>query len=497
MRIVDLLDRGARLYPDKLAVAVAGGERVTHAELAGRAGRLAGALARLGVGRGDRVALLAGNGLAHFDVDLACARLGAAAVPLGTRSAPEELAHAVGDSEPAVAIADAEHGEALAAACPEAPLLEHGSRELAARLARDGDAEPPAEPAPGDTALIVYTSGTTGTPKGVCLSQHALCFNAVSLALAQRIGHDDVFLSTTPLYHAASGTRVVTMLLDGQTHVVLPRFDVDSCLEAIGEHGVTSTVVVPTQLQRLLDSPALAAARLATLRLIVYGAAPTRLETIRRAIDELPCGLFQGYGTSEACSGLTGLLPSDHVPGVSDERLRSCGRALVGVELRVCGEDGAELASGEVGEVRVRSEKTMTGYWRRPEQTAEVLRDGWLCTGDLGQLDERGYLTLAGRARDLIISGGVNVYPSEIERVLGGCPGVREAAVVGTPDREWGEAPVAFVVADGPLDPEALRAACAERLARLKVPRRFEVVAELPRTAANGKVRKGPLRERA
>ncbi|MGE0307229.1 MAG: class I adenylate-forming enzyme family protein, partial [Acidimicrobiia bacterium] len=305
----------------------------------------------------------------------------------------------------------------------------------------------------------------------------------------------DVFLSMTPIYHAATGTRVSSMLVDGQTHVVLPHFDADEALDVIEKYGVTMTVAVPTQLRRMLDSPRFDPEQLSSLRLVVYGAAPTGLPLIRRAMQVLPCGLYQGYGLTEATTNLTGLLPEDHQPDASDARLSSAGRPVVGVELSIRGEDGKPAAADEPGEICVRADKVMAGYWRNPTATAEAIVAGWLHTGDVGRLGADGYLSIVDRAKDMLISGGVNVYPSEIEAVLRQWPGLTDVAVIGLPDEEWGEVPVAFVSVEAgvDLDEAALKAFCRKRLAGLKVPRAVHVIDEFPRTAT-GKIRKVELR---
>ena len=253
-------------------------------------------------------------------------------------------------------------------------------------------------------------------------------------------------------------------------------------------------MLVPTQLRRVVDAPALADASLASLRLLVYGAAPSALPLIREAMAALPCGFYQGYGLTEACTNLTALLPDEHVDA-PDERLLSCGRAVVGVDVRVVDEDGETAATGEVGEIAVRTEKVMAGYWRNPAATSEAIVDGWLRTGDLAHQDEAGYLTIVDRAKDMLISGGVNIYPSEIELVLHAHPAVAEATVVSQRDPEWGEVPIGFVItrAEAQLDDGELERWCRDRLSRLKVPRSIEIVDDLPRTAS-GKVRKVELR---
>jgi acyl-CoA synthetase (AMP-forming)/AMP-acid ligase II len=498
-RVVDLLERAAAVYPRHDAVIVHGGQRLTYAQLHARVRGFAAGMASLGVQRGDRVALLVHNGLPFFDVYLGCAYLGAAATPVSTRLAAAEVAYQLGNAEPALVIADAEYALLLAMApAPPCGVLYTDSPAYRAMC----DTPAPAgigEQAHGDdVALIIYTSGTTGKPKGACLTQANLCANAMTIALGQRLVHEDVFMSMTPLYHAATGTRVVTTMIDAQTHVVLREFSVDACLDAIEQHRVSTLIAVPTQLRRILDAPDLAQRDLSSMRLLTYGAAPTVPPLIRRALQALPCGLYQGYGLSESTSAVSGLLPSDHADLARlDLRLTSCGRPLPGVRVRICRDDGGECADDEVGEICVRSDNVMAGYWRNPQATAEALRDGWLRTGDLGRRDAEGYLYIAGRAKEMLISGGVNVYPREIEAAISEHPAVAEVAVVGVADEEWGEVPVAFVLArEGEdVDPDALRAFCAERLARIKVPRRVVMVTEFPRTDS-GKVRKFALVEK-
>jgi fatty-acyl-CoA synthase len=499
VRIVDLLERDAAIAPDKPAVVVVGGTTLTYAALRRRAAGLAAGLAARGVRKGDRVVVMAGNSTTPFDTYLACAYLGAAAVPIGTRLTGPEIEYIVEDAEPAAAFADPDHGELLAKTLPGGIDLVATDDAAYADLLRSGDDPGDDHGAEAeDVALIIYTSGTTGRPKGVCLTQANLCANALTMAVAQAFRPDDVFLSMTPIYHAATGTRVSSMLVDAQTHVVLPSFDEEGAIGAISEHGVTTTIAVPTQLRRILDAPGFDPARLASMRLLVYGAAPTGLPLIRRAMTELPCGLYQGYGLTEGTTNLTGLLPSDHTPDTPDERLSSAGRPVVGTRLSLRDEDGEPVRRGEPGEIWVRSDKVMAGYWRNPQATGEAIVDGWLRTGDVGRLDDGGYLSIVDRAKDMLISGGVNVYPSEIEAVLRQWPGLGDVAVVGQPDDEWGEVPVAYVMVEGgtALDTAALQAFCRKRLAGLKVPRTVHVVDEFPRTAT-GKIRKVELRSRS
>ncbi|MYB09563.1 MAG: long-chain fatty acid--CoA ligase [Acidimicrobiia bacterium] len=495
MRIVDLLERDAALYPQRTAVAVDGGPSVTFVELRDRVRRLATGLESAGVGPGDRVALMAENGLVFFDVYLAVAYLGAAAVPLNTQLTDPELAFILSNAEPTLALAASDYAQRLEAIGSTGPVIDADGVAYEDLLASAPltDLDRAKE---DDTALIIYTSGTTGRPKGVCLTQRGLAFNGLTMALVQRFRPDDVFLSTTPLYHAATGTRVCSMLADGQTHVVLRSFSPESFFAAVAEHRVTISILVPAQLRLILDHPGFDEADLSSLRLIVYGAAPTAGPLIRQAYERFGCGLYQGYGISECVTNLTGLLPEDHDLAMAGrpELLDSCGRVVPGVWIELHDDNGALVVPGEVGEIWVKSEKVMAGYWRDPDQTAEALVGGWLRTGDLGRFDDDGYLYIVGRSKDMLISGGVNIYPSEIEATLHNHPAVAEVAVVGRPDSEWGERPVAFVELRSGETLDGLSDWCRQRLAKIKVPDEFIAVDSFPRTVT-GKIRKVELRE--
>jgi O-succinylbenzoate-CoA ligase len=494
VRIGELLDRDASLYPDEVAVHVVGDRQLTFSELQLTCRRLAGYLRSRRVRPDDRVLLVADNGLLPFEIHLACAYAGVAVVPLSTRLTASEMAFIVADCKPAMAFADIENAEVIGSVLGAfTPLLIEGSAEYArARTLSDPLTEDAA--VSESIALIMYTSGTTGTPKGVCLSHRALTTNAFTLAVSQGLRHRDVFLSMTPLYHAAVGTRIVSMLVDGVAHVVMRGFDSGEALEVISRHRVTTTLVVPTQLRRILDDPSLSGSDLSSLRLLVYGAAPSSQELIRRAISDLSCGLYQGYGLTEAVTNLTGLLPHHH-ESADAARLRSAGQPVPGVALEIRNEGGERLGPDETGEIFVRTDKVMSGYWGNPDASAHALQDGWLRTGDIGVIDRAGFLTVVDRAKDMLISGGVNVYPSEIERVILPFPDVKDVAVVGRPDEEWGETPVAFVQASTPIDFAALERHCQRHLAGLKVPKSFYLVEDLPRTPT-GKIRKAELRLR-
>lgn len=486
------LREAARRFPHRTAVKIMGGEEVDYRSLAERVERLACWLAGRGAGRGDRIMARADNGLLHFYVYLAAARLGAAAVPVGSGLSGEAVEYLASDCRPVLGFADEEGAEALVAAGVET-VTEGGPqyrRALAAEIV------PLPEPLPSDDALIIYTSGTTGHPKGVRLSHDAITHNASLAAASQEFHRHEVYLTSTPLYHASAGLRVFTMVQGGHTHLVLPRFAAADWLEAAQAERAASAIVVPTQIKRILDDPSYDPRRLAAMRLLVYGAAPSAHSLLLRMREELPCGLYHGYGLTEACTVVTALTAADHraVAGPDDPRLVSCGRPIPGAEAVVRRPDGERAEPGEVGEITVRSRKVMSGYWGNPEETAAAFRDGWLLTGDLASADEDGYLTIVGRSREVIISGGANVYPAQVERVIAAHPGVEEAAVFGVEDAEWGETPAAAIKLrpGARLTAEEVQDLVAGRLERRARPRRVVFVDEFPRTPA-GKIRKPDL----
>jgi acyl-CoA synthetase (AMP-forming)/AMP-acid ligase II len=495
--IRDVLARAARLWPGELAV-VSQDRTVTWHDLQDRARRLANAMSARGVGPGDRVGISQPNAVELVEVAFACALLGAVVVPISPRLVPAEVRHIVTDSGVVLAFA----GEAEAPRFEGVRTVRTDEPEYESLIAAASAEEPPQVESADDAALQLYTSGTTGRPKGALLSHRALIQNGLTTLLSQGIGHGDVFLTATPLTHAAAATRIVTLAVDGLTHVILDRYRPSLLLEAIERHRVTMTLLVPTMLSDLLDDPALPGADRSSLRTIVYGAAPCPADLVARAVAELPCGLLQGYGLTEGSPQLVSMSPAEHRRfAASDEhrdRLGSIGRPVPGVRVRVVDTEGAPVPVGAPGELQVRSTKAMLGYWNI--DGGDTFVDGWLRTGDVVVEDAEGYLYLVDRAKDMLISGGVNVYPSEIERVLRAAPQVRDVAVVGVPHPRWGEVPVAFVVAAGgelsSADREALEARCRAELAPYKRPSSLVTIDELPLNAT-GKVSKTMLRELA
>ncbi|HVP03421.1 MAG TPA: AMP-binding protein [Solirubrobacteraceae bacterium] len=483
------------------AVAVVDGpRRVSYGELAARVARLGGLLDELGVAEGGRVGVLAHNSLAHLEWTLGAPAQGRVVVSLNIRLAEDELAALAADAGLEALLADATHaGTAarLAARCPglRALLIDDGSYE--ARLAGARPAEPRAR---GGLAAISYTGGTTGRPKGVMLSHENLLANARHNA--ESVGHaaDQRWLHVCPMFHVAGTANVLAATVAGARQVVLPRFDAGRVLATIEHEQITHVVLVPTMLQMLLEHPAFAEAGLASLRHVQYAASPIDPELQRRVLDALACEVEQFYGMTEAAPTVSRLSAEEHRRGRAgevpfDRRLWSVGRPVCGVEVEIRAPGGGRAAVGEVGELCVRGPNVMLGYWQRPQETAAALVDGWYRTGDAGYADEGGYLFLVDRLKDMIVTGGENVYSAEVERALCDHPRVREAAVFAVPDARWGEAVHAVVVTDGALDEHELLEHCRARIAGYKVPRGLELRREpLPRSGA-GKVLKHVLRQ--
>lgn len=481
----DLLLRNGDLWPARPAV-ICDGAELSWAELIDRTHRAAAWLAGLGVDRGDRVLLLTDNRPEVVELAFALAELGAVLVPVSPAIAGPELGYVWSDSGARLGLAPRElipEGEG------SGPWIEIGDEAYAAAVGSGPVEEPALGERAEDPVLQLYTSGTTGRPKGVVLSQGGMHLHGLTTVASQGLTEEDAFLTCTPITHAAGATRIFSLPTLGIPQVLMRRWDSGEFLAAIGRHGVTTTVLVPSMMRDVVADPRLGDADLSTLRLLVYGAAPIEPDLLAECLERLPCGLLHSYGMSEACTALTALTPEEHerFHAAGDDRLRSVGRPVPGVRCRIVDDAGRPLPTGEVGEVELRSCKQMLGYWRRPAEDAEIWRRGWLVTGDRGYVDDAGYLFLVGRRKEMIISGGINVYPAEVEAALAGHPAVREAVVVGRPHPRWGETPVAFVVPAAPVDERELLDFCRSQLSRYKVPTAVREIETLPRNAL-GKV---------
>jgi len=489
-----LLERAPRR--DKLAIDAPDGQSLTYAELYARAGRAARALIDCGVEPGDRVAAQIDKSPDCVALALACFKAGAALLPLNPAYTLAELEYFLDDAAPALTLCRPESLEsvrALAARLGLAAVESLGTRcdgSFAEKIAAAADELPTVARAPDDLAAILYTSGTTGRSKGAMLTHDNLASNAMALTELWRFTDQDVLIHALPVFHTHGLFVAVNVALcAGATMIFQPRFDADAVVAALPR--ATTLMGVPTFYTRLVDHPGLTRERTAHMRLFVSGSAPLLAETHARWRDKTGHVVLERYGMTE-----TNMITSNPYDG--ERRPGAVGFALPGVSLRVADPDsGAALPQGAVGIVEVKGPNVFKGYWRMPEKTASEFRaDSFFITGDLGVIDSDGYLHIVGRAKDLIISGGFNVYPKEIESEIDAIDGVVESAVIGVPHPDFGEGVAAIVVAraDARLDEAAILASLADRLAKYKQPKRVLFVAELPRNAM-GKVQKAALRE--
>lgn len=472
----------------------------TFAQLHENSSRTGQALRAEGAGAGDRVALLTKNCAECFELMFACSKIGAILAGLNWRLSAREIAAIVTDAAPKVLVVSEEEEPLLAELPPEVRagmrIVRLGAAYEAWRAAASMQ-DPGHEGAGDEVALLLYTSGTTGLPKGVMITNEGI-FHTQRLGEAWGMGPDSVNLVAMPMFHIGGcGYGSSTMTRGGHT-VLLREVNPAVIVDCIARHRVTHTFLVPTVVQSLLLVPGVDKADLSSLQLLMYGAAPMGDVLLRRAMDMLHCRFIQAYGMTETSGTVAALPPEDHEPeGPRARLLGSVGRAYPWVDLRVV--DPATMAdapAGQVGELWIRSRMVMQGYWKQPKETAAALVDGqWLRTGDAAYLDEQGYIFLFDRFKDMIISGGENIYPAEIENVLNGHPAVREVAVIGVPHPKWGETPRAVVVLrqGQTASPEALISFTRDRLAHYKCPTSVVFSDLLPRNAS-GKLLKRELR---
>ncbi|GAC58579.1 putative fatty-acid--CoA ligase [Gordonia hirsuta DSM 44140 = NBRC 16056] len=506
------LDRAVALFGDETAM-VDGDHRWTYRDLDARVRSFDAALGEAGLIAGDVVGVLALNSRAHLVAWLGVPRSGRVLNEINTRLSETEIAYIIDDSATRLLLVDdafLETGRALRTRCPSLDTLIYCGGGTAPEDCLDfevfttsGRSPQPVIVGGDDVAGIFYTGGTTGRPKGVLLSHDNLIANAKHALICLRYTHHDTYLHAGPMFHLADGASTVALTWVGGTHVIIGGFDRELWLETVEREGVTRAMLVPTMLTMLLSEP-LGDRDLSTLQSVLYGASPMPTALLRTAIQTLGCDFCQVYGMTEAAPIVTFLTHEDHRDGIAatspeaQARLRSAGRPIVGVDVVIRDPQGSPLPTGDVGEITVRGMNVMQGYLNKPDETADVLIDGWFHTGDMGYLDGSGYLYVVDRLKDMIITGGENVYSTEVENALYRHPDVIEVAVFGTPDPRWGEAVTAAVVLrrDGDELVEELRDHCRDLIAGYKVPRVIHIVDEaLPKSGA-GKILKRNLRDR-
>jgi long-chain acyl-CoA synthetase len=489
-------------HADKVAV-IDGAYSATYAQHLDRAARAADALRALGISRNDRFAVMALNSHQFLELYHA-AFLGAGVVnPLNLRLAPKELAFILADSGTKVCFTDSYFAGVIAQVREEVGL-EHVVLIGGGDAPHDLDYEDllaaatptiPDEPEEDDPVILMYTGGTTGLPKGVLLDQRAELLNLYHVSMAWKIAADEVYLHQTPMFHAASMGGIVGVPAQGGTSVIVPLFDPVGVMDAIALNHVTMTVMVPTMIAMLLNHEAFQPERLATLRTLTYGASPMPAALLDRLIGAFPSlDILQGYGMTESSAVLTVLGAEEHRAGGAC--LRSAGRPLQGVVLSIQDAHGNPMPAGVTGEVCARGGNFMREYWKQEQATKDAFRGGWYHTGDAGYLDERGYLFLVDRVKDMIVTGGENVYSVEVENAIASCADVAQVAVIGIPDDKWGEAVHAIVVPreGAHLTEEQIIAHARESIAGFKVPKSVEIRTEpLPFSGAL-KIRKKDLR---
>jgi long-chain acyl-CoA synthetase len=483
----DPLARANRIRPDAEAV-VCDQERLTYRELNDRCRRLAGGLRALGLVPGDRVAVVAGNSHRYLELYVAVPADGMVIVPLNARHAEAELRYAIEDSGARVLVTDQDPG-ALAEIVEHVIMLPDDYEKLIA----DGKAVDLGEGVTEDTlAGLFYTGGTTGASKGVMLSHRNLIANTFHSIVALGLTSEDRSLIMAPMFHAAGTITAIANIWVCGTQVITP-FDPVQVLDLVEREAITSMLGVPTMLAAVSEEQLARPKDTSSVHTFVHGGSPIASELLRRAHAAFPsANLIELYGATELAPLATVQLHEERMLDSPD--LRSCGQPVAGVDVRIFGSDGEEVPPGHVGEVAVRGPNVLLGYWNKPAQTAAALVNGWYRSGDLGYMDQFANLYLVDRAKDMIISGGENVYSSEVEEALYSHPMVLEAAVFGIPDDRWGERVHAAVVPRGPVTVEDLVAHCRDRIAGYKVPKAIDLRDEaLPKSAA-GKILKRELR---
>lgn len=512
MLLTNGLKKTARRRGDQIASWSLVGERAhTWGEVENRVARMAGGLRGLGLKAGARIAVLALNCDRYLECYYAIPWAGCIMVPINTRLAPPEMTYIINDAGCEALFFDEAFQPILPDLRKTLTTVKHygymgegegpGGILSYEKLIADAEPAPDAAQDGQDLAAIFYTGGTTGLPKGVMLSHWNLTSSAMAFVIEEQLNDETVYIHTAPTFHVGDGAMTYATTMGGGSHVFIPRFDPEQFMQVVAARGVTHCFLVPTMINMVINHPAFPKADLSSLRKVHYAASSMPAALLAQAMEVLPhCAFSQGYGMTETSPATSFLRPDFHVlTGPLAGKIASAGQAAPHALLKIVDLEDNALPPGEVGEICTRGPHIMQGYWNKPEVTAETLRGGWMHTGDMGYLDDEGFLYIVDRLKDMIITGGENVYSAEVENAVYQYPGVGMCAVIGLPDEKWGEAVHAIVVPkEGEqLDGEAIMAFCRERLAGYKCPRSVEIRLEpLPLSGA-AKILKHELRSAA
>ena len=505
----DAMERNALIFPDKLCIISPSQDKeLTFAELNARVNRVVNGLLALGLEPGDRVAILANDSIEYVEV-AAISKSGIAGVPINWRLKEAEISYIINDAGARAVVAGSKQVEILDAIRAEIPTVTQficidgaapGYVGYEDMLAQASDADPEIDVGLEDLIAIIYTSGTTGRPKGVIKrNRDTMRMLRLINALGQLVNSDRV-LGLYPLFHVGLIHGLFNGMLWGCSQWLLPRFDPEAVLKLVHEARITNLFTVPTMLIRLMDHPNFSQYDMSSLRSIVYTGSPMPVEALRRGQELFGPVFYQGYGMTEG-TGQTVLNTQDHIRAITEPGkeylLSSVGKVLPGCEMRIVDDDDNDVPPGTPGEIVFRGLSIIDGYWNNPEASAELLRNGWMHTGDIGKQDSDGYLYLVDRKKDIIVSGGENISSVEVEEVIYGHPAVLECAVIGVPSEEWGETVKAVVSLkrDAAATPEEIMEFCIGRMGDFKRPRSVEVWPELPKSPV-GKILKKEIKEK-
>jgi len=516
MILTETLKKAHKFFPNKQAI-VCGGNRWTYGEFFDRINRLSHFLRSLGMRKDDKVAILHPNCHTFLEAYYGTAQMGAISVPINYRLSPKEIAFILRDSESKILIADPMFQKIVDSIREEVPgigkILWTGegigrkeSRDLnyeEALQEANSDAIHDVDINDEDTAQIYYTSGTTGRPKGVMLSHKNVTIHALGTIAEIHLIDRDVWIHVAPLFHLADAWATWAITWVGGTHVLVREFAPQTVLETIEREKVTLTNLIPTMLNLMVNHPDVGKYDYSSLRVLLSGGAPIAPEVVRKIVETFKCDYIQTYGMTETSPYLTLSILKDHLKKLSKEdqlRFKSkTGREFIGVELKVINDREGEVKKDEkeVGEIIVKGDIVTKGYWKLPDETKKSIKDGWLYTGDMAVMDEEGYVTIVDRKKDMILTGGENVYSTEVENILYMHPAILECAVVGVPDQKWGEAIKGIVVLKSgqkAIEQEIIQF-CKDRIAHYKVPKSIDFIEALPKTGS-GKIQKKELRDK-